>query len=60
MLRQTGHGRFLVEDLQDPLPELDAAADGDPLLSPDDQRGQATYHQPLTHTHAGNASCIRA
>jgi hypothetical protein len=38
LLRQTGHERFLVEDLQEPLPELDAAGGEDHLLSPGDRR----------------------
>jgi hypothetical protein len=38
LLRQTGHGLFLVEDLQEPLPELDAVGGEDQLL----KRGQRT------------------
>jgi hypothetical protein len=53
LLRQTGHGLFLVEDLQEPLPELDAAGGEDQLLSPDDRRGGATSGQPLTLELAG-------
>jgi signal transduction histidine kinase len=46
--RQTGHERFLIEDLQEPLPELGAVGVEDQLLSPGDRRGGATLDQPLT------------
>jgi hypothetical protein len=46
-------GYPLVEDLQEPLPELDAAGGEDQLPSPGDRRGGATFGQPLTLELAG-------
>ena len=53
LLRHTGHGLFLVADLQEPPPERNAVGGEDPLLSPGDRRGRATFDQPLTLELAG-------